>query len=83
MSIEMAINQLQDSLENLSNDGHAEFTDSAVRELLREHMEYGLKQNIDYYHVEKDLKMFTMEGSLKLQAILLEFLNNPAIVSAW
>ncbi len=81
MSIKEAIEEFLHKLEEIKGE-HGEMFDTAVREVLRQHMYYGLRRPVEVYEVDKEFKMFTKKGDAVLQEAVTKFLNHPEIVKA-
>lgn len=81
MSIKEAIEEFLDELEEIQIK-HGEIGDTAVREVLRQHIHYGLSRPVDVYEVDKEFNMFTKKGDALLQEAFSKFLNHPEIVNA-
>ena len=66
MSIKQAIEELFDTLEEIQI-AHSEMDDTAVREVLQQHIYWGLRKPVDIYEVNEEFKMFTQKGNILLQ----------------
>jgi hypothetical protein len=80
MTIENAVEELLNAFEKIQSE-HGEVHDTAVREILRQHMDKGLREPVDLYDPGMDFAMYSDEGDTLVRDALMEFLNHPAIAA--
>lgn len=80
MSIKSALQELLDRLVEIQSK-HSGLRDTAVREVLREHIYWGIRKPVEVYEFDKDFNMFSKIANTSVHNALYQFLNDPAIVA--